>query len=324
MTTSKNLEKETAILLGENHEDSAISEEKETTMSSVNLPVISSEGSLSRYLDEINKFPYLSQDEEYKLAKDWVEHGDVSAAHRLVTSHLRLVAKIAMTFRHYGLPVIELISEGNIGLMQAVRKFDHKKGFRLSTYAMWWIKASIQEYILRSWSLVKIGTTAAQKKLFFNLKRLKGNLSKVDDSALAPDEIKYIANELEVSEQEVREMDSRLMQGDTSLNAPLLGYDDSGTAEMQDFVEEESDNQEIKLVESDEAEHRHQILVKAMSTLNEREQAILQARRLLENPETLEDLSQRFGISRERVRQIEARAMEKLQTAVLDQAKEAA
>ncbi len=294
--------------------------EEEETMTNVNLPALSSEGSLSRYLDEINKFPYLTQDEEYKLAKDWAESGDVKAAHQLVTSHLRLVAKIAMSFRHYGLPVIELISEGNIGLMQAVKKFDHQKGFRLSTYAMWWIKASIQEYVLRSWSLVKIGTTAAQKKLFFNLKRLKNNLIKVDDSVLAPDQIKYIANELEVSEQEVREMDSRLMQGDASLNAPLIGQDESSTAQMQDLVEEESANQEIMLVESDEADYRHQMLMAAMSTLNEREKSILQARRLLDDPETLEELSQRFGVSRERIRQIENRAMEKLQQAVLEQA----
>ena len=297
-----------------------VQSEEDETMTNVNLPALSSEGSLSRYLDEINKFPYLTQDEEYKLAKDWAESGDVKAAHQLVTSHLRLVAKIAMSYRHYGLPVIELISEGNIGLMQAVKKFDHQKGFRLSTYAMWWIKASIQEYVLRSWSLVKIGTTAAQKKLFFNLKRLKNNLIKVDDSVLAPDQIKYIANELEVSEQEVREMDSRLMQGDASLNAPLIGQDESSTAQMQDLVEEESANQEIMLVESDEADHRHQMLMTAMSTLNEREKSILQARRLLDDPETLEELSQRFGVSRERIRQIENRAMEKLQQAVLEQA----
>ncbi len=320
MTVSENFNIDDADLADLEVSDLVQSEEVEEKMSTVALPVLSSEGSLSRYLDEINKFPYLTPDEEYKLAKDWAEQGDVTAAHRLVTSHLRLVAKIAMSYRHYGLPTLELISEGNIGLMQAVKKFDHTKGFRLSTYAMWWIKASIQEYVLRSWSLVKIGTTAAQKKLFFNLKRLKSNLTKVDSSSLAPEEIKYIANELDVSEQEVRDMDSRMMQGDTSLNTPLLGYDEGNGAEMQDFVEEDSANQEIMLVESDEAKHRHQMLMAAMSTLNEREQAILQARRLLDNPETLEDLSQRFGVSRERIRQIEARAMEKLQQSILQQA----
>jgi RNA polymerase sigma-32 factor len=286
-------------------------------MSTVALPVVSLEGSLSRYLDEINKFPYLTPEEEYGLAKNWVENGDVSAAHHLVTSHLRLVAKIAMSFRNYGLPIVELISEGNIGLMQAVKKFDHTKGFRLSTYAIWWIKASIQEYILRSWSLVKMGTTAAQKKLFFNLKRLKGNLTKVDDTALSPKEVAYIAHELEVSEQEVREMDSRMMQSDASLNAPVLFHDEGSGSELQDYVAQEGADQEALLLEFDETEHRHGLLMDALSSLNEREQDILKARRLKETPETLEELSHKFGVSRERVRQIEARAMEKLQQIML-------
>lgn len=294
-------------------------EDASSSQQDASLPVVSSEANLGRYLDEVNKFPYLTQEEEYKLAKDWAEEGDVAAAHKLVTSHLRLVAKIAMGFRHYGLPTTELISEGNVGLMQAVKKFDHTKGFRLSTYAIWWIKASIQEYVLRSWSLVKIGTTAAQKKLFFNLKRLKSTLSKVDNNTLAPEEVKYIADELDVPESDVIEMDSRLTQSDQSLNVPLLGYDGDSTAQMQDYVMAEDASQEEQLVEHDEAAHRHQMLTDAMQSLNEREREILRARRLSEDVATLEDLSQKFHISRERVRQIEARALEKLQKIMMEE-----
>jgi RNA polymerase sigma-32 factor len=274
--------------------------------------MLSSEGGLARYLDEIKRFPMLEPQEEYMLAKRWREHGDREAAHRLVTSHLRLVAKIAMGYRGYGLPMSEVVSEGNVGLMQAVKRFEPERGFRLATYAMWWIKASIQEYILRSWSLVKMGTTANQKKLFFNLRRAKSRISALDEGDLRPDQVKTIATKLGVAEQDVVEMNRRL-SGDASLNAPLR---EQGEGEWQDWLVDEEDNQEHKLVEHEEASNRHDALVDALSVLNPRERRIFEARRLAEDPMTLEDLSAEFGVSRERVRQIEVRAFEKVQSAV--------
>jgi RNA polymerase sigma-32 factor len=277
------------------------------------VPSIASEGNLSRYLQEIRKFPMLGQDEEYMLAKRWKEHGDPQAAHRLVTSHLRLVAKIAMGYRGYGLPLSELISEGNVGMMQAVKRFDPDRGFRLATYAMWWIRAAIQEYILHSWSLVKMGTTAAQKKLFFNLRKLKGQLQAIEDGDLSPENVKKIATELEVPEADVVNMNRRLSAPDHSLNAPLRA-DSEG--EWQDWLVDETASQEAKLGDRQELGIRRDLLAKAMQHLNERERRILAERRLKENPTTLEDLSQQYGISRERVRQIEVRAFEKLQKAI--------
>ncbi len=279
------------------------------------LPTIASgEAGLSRYLDEIRKFPMLEPQQEYMLAKRFHEHEDRDAAHQLVTSHLRLVAKIAMGYRGYGLPIGEVISEGNVGLMQAVKKFDPERGFRLATYAMWWIKASIQEYILRSWSLVKMGTTANQKRLFFNLRRLKGRLQAIDDGDLRPDQVKEIAQKLGVSEEEVMSMNQRL-SGDASLNAPIRAADgDSG--QWQDWLADDSESQEDILIEQDEIETRRAMLQRAMDVLNEREKRIFQARRLSENPMTLEELSAEFDVSRERVRQIEVRAFEKVQEAV--------
>ena len=282
-------------------------------------PAPSPEGSLSRYLQEIRKFPMLEADEEFTLAKQYAEDGNVKAAHRLVTSHLRLVAKIAMGYRGYGLPLGEVISEGNVGLMQAVKKFDADKGFRLATYAMWWIRASIQEYVLRSWSLVKIGTTAAQKKLFFNLRRLKGEINAIDGGELNPEQVSEIAERLGVQEDEVVMMDGRLSIGDQSLNAPMRGDMEDG-GEWQDWLEDDSDSQETVLIEEDEMDVRRQMLVQAMSVLNEREAAILQARRLQDEPATLEELSHRFDVSRERIRQIETRAFEKLRKAMTEQA----
>ena len=283
-------------------------------MSNLKLPSPSPEGSLSRYLQEIRKFPMLTPDEEFVLAKNWRESGDVEAAHRLVTSHLRLVAKIAMGYRGYGLPVGELIAEGNVGMMQAVKRFDPDKGFRLATYAMWWIRAAIQEYILRSWSLVKLGTTAAQKKLFFNLRKVKGQIKAIEEGDLTPEHVSEIAEKLNVSEDEVVSMNRRMAAPDHSLNAPLR-VDSDG--EWQDWlVDEESVDQETHLVEKDEFEIRQELLEQAMETLNERERHILQERRLTDNPATLEDLSKEYGISRERVRQIEVRAFEKVQKAV--------
>jgi len=283
------------------------------------LPTLTADGSLSRYLQEIRKFPMLEKEEEYMLAKAWTEHGDRPAAHKLVTSHLRLVAKIAMGYRGYGLPVADLISEGNLGMMQAVKRFDPERGFRLSTYAMWWIRAAMQEYILRSWSLVKIGTTAAQKKLFFNLRRIKGKL-KVLDSSLKPDDIKHIADQLNVSEDEVVSMDQRMAGGDHSLNAPLKR---DGEGEWQDWLVDEEPDQETTYAAKEEFTVRHDLLMEAMKTLNEREQNILNERRLKDNPKTLEVLSKVYKISRERVRQIEVRAFEKLQKAMLALSKEA-
>ena len=283
-------------------------------MSSKSLPVIA-EGSsgLARYLQEIRKFPMLQPDEEYVLAKRWAEHEDPEAAEKLITSHLRLVARIAMGYRGYGLPMGEVISEGNVGLMQAVKRFEPDKGFRLATYAMWWIRASIQEYILRSWSLVKMGTTAAQKKLFFNLRRMKGQIQAIEDGDLKPEHVKHIATKLGVAEEEVVAMNRRL-SGDASLNAPVRQEEEA--AEWQDWLVDESPDQEEILASQEELEQRRAFLADAMAGLNERERRIFEARRLAEPPATLEELSVEFGISRERVRQIEVRAFEKVQQAV--------
>ena len=276
------------------------------------LPVLANEGGLSRYLDEIRKFPMLEPSEEYMLAKRWREHGDREAAHKLVTSHLRLVAKIAMGYRGYGLPISEVVSEGNVGLMQAVKRFEPERGFRLATYAMWWIKAAIQEYILRSWSLVKMGTTANQKKLFFNLRKAKGKISALDEGDLRPDQVKQIATRLGVTEQDVVDMNRRL-GGDASLNAPLR---EEGEGEWQDWLVDDSASQEQILVAEEEGQNRLAALRDALSVLNPRERRIFEARRLSEDPITLEELSTEFGVSRERVRQIEVRAFEKIQEAV--------
>jgi RNA polymerase sigma-32 factor len=280
-----------------------------------NLPTLTPDGNLSRYLQEIRKFPMLEKEEEYILAKNWRENGDVEAAHRLVTSHLRLVAKIAMGYRGYGLPIGELISEGNVGMMQAVKRFDPERGFRLSTYAMWWIKASIQEYVLHSWSLVKMGTTAAQKKLFFNLRRIKGQIKEIEEGDLPPDKVELIAQRLSVSEEEVINMNRRLAGRDNSLNAPVRA-DGDNAGEWQDWLVDPSASQETLLGDHEEYEQRHTLLTDAMKVLNKRERHILSERRLKDEPTTLEDLSLQYGISRERVRQIEVRAFEKLQKAI--------
>lgn len=277
------------------------------------IPVISPEVGLSRYLREIRDFPMLDAEEEYVLAKRWREHDDVESAHTLVTSHLRLVAKIAMGYRGYGLPVGELIAEGNIGLMQAVKRFEPDKGFRLATYAMWWIRASIQEYILRSWSLVKMGTTTAQKKLFFNLRRLKGQLQAIEEGDLHPETVKTIADKLDVSEDDVVQMNRRLAGADHSLNAPMRV---DGEGEWQDWLVDETPDQETVFGEAEEMGKRRDLLTDAMQTLNDRERRILTERRLKDDPSTLEDLSKEFGVSRERVRQIEVRAFEKLQKTI--------
>src|SRR5487761_2392440 len=277
------------------------------------LPTIASEGNLARYLQEIRKFPMLEVEEEYMLAKRWREHADPDAAHKLVTSHLRLVAKIAMGYRGYGLPLSELISEGNVGMMQAVKRFDPDRGFRLATYAMGWIRAAIQEYILHSWSLVKMGTTAAQKKLFFNLRRLKGQMQAIEDGDLQPEQVAKIAHVLDVPEQDVISMNRRLAAPDHSLNAPVRA-DSEG--EWQDWLVDESESQETTLADHEELTGRKALLSGALKTLNDRERHILIERRLKDNPTTLEDLSQQYAISRERVRQIEVRAFEKLQKAI--------
>ncbi len=277
------------------------------------LPVVPLEGSgLSRYLDEIRRFPMLEPEQEYMLAKRWREDEDVDSAHKLVTSHLRLVAKIAMGYRGYGLPMNEIISEGNVGLMQAVKRFDPERGFRLATYAMWWIRAAIQEYILHSWSLVKLGTTAAQKKLFFNLRRIKSQMQAIEEGDLKPEQVKAIADTLAVTEQDVIDMNRRL-GGDHSLNATLRA---DGDSEWQDWLVDQSQSQETTVAEEDELGYRRDLLQGAMSVLNDRERHILTERRLKEEPTTLEDLSGSYGISRERVRQIEVRAFEKLQKAI--------
>ena len=284
------------------------------------LPMPTEEGGLAAYLQKIREFPILSPAEEYMLAKRWREHADTEAAHKLVTSHLRLVAKIAMGYRGYGLPISEIISEGNVGLMQAVKRFEPDKGFRLATYAMWWIKAAIQEYILRSWSLVKMGTTASQKKLFFNLRKLKGQIKALDEGDMKPEQVKAIAERLGVSEEDVISMNRRLA-GDASLNAPLKADGDSAT-EWQDWLVDEDENQEEKLAEREEYELRLQMLRRAMDRLNDRERRIFEARRLQEPPLTLEELSREFGVSRERIRQIEVRAFEKVQKAMREMAAE--
>jgi RNA polymerase sigma-32 factor len=282
---------------------------------------LSPEQGLSSYLAEIRRFPMLSKDEEFMLGKRWREHEDTDAAEKLVTSHLRLVAKIAMGYRGYGLPVAEVISEGNVGLMQAVKKFDPDKGFRLATYAMWWIRASIQEYILRSWSLVKMGTTAAQKKLFFNLRRMKSQMQAIDEGDLKPDQVEAIATKLGVTEDDVVSMNGRLSGPDASLNAPLRGTE--GEGQWQDWLsDDEAENQEEELAQSDEFDTRMTLLQSAMGELNDREQHILQERRLSEEPKTLEELADHYGVSRERIRQIEVRAFEKLQKAMKEMAAE--
>jgi len=283
------------------------------------LPALSNEGSLTHYLQQIKKFPMLTEKQEINLANKWRDEGDTSAAHQLVTSHLRLVAKIAMGYRGYGLPVTELISEGNIGLMQAVKKYDPDKGFRLATYAMWWIRAAIQEYVLKSWSLVKIGTTAAQKKLFFNLKKLKNQLSDYSDGNLKPHQVKEIADRLDVSEKEVTEMEGRMSGNDYSLNAVVSA---EGEEEWQDWLVDEDADHEIKIAENEEISKRKELLSKAINILNDREKNIIKDRKLSEDPKTLDELSKEYKISRERIRQIEERAFQKLQMEMLNLAKE--
>ena len=285
------------------------------------IPAISPDGNLSRYLEQIRQFPMLEASEEYELATSWKDRGDVEAAHKLVTSHLRLVAKIAMGYRGYGLPMADLISEGNLGMMHAVKKFEPEKGFRLATYAMWWIKAAIQEYILRSWSLVKIGTTSSQKKLFFNLRRLKNKIQDVDQGHLQPEQITTIAETLDVSEADVISMDQRMAGRDHSLNTTISSDGDQVT-EWQDWLEDESADQETSFAEAEEFNARKNLMVQAMASLNPREQRIIEARRLSEPPLTLEELAGEFEVSRERVRQIEVRAFEKLSSAVKEKAEE--
>lgn len=285
------------------------------------LPAPSPEGGLNRYLQEIRKFPMLEPEQEYMLAKRWVEDQDTEAAHTLVTSHLRLAAKIAMGYRGYGLPQAEVISEANVGLMQAVKRFDPEKGFRLATYAMWWIRAAIQEYILRSWSLVKLGTTSAQKKLFFNLRKAKARIGALEEGDLRPEHVEKIAHDLNVSEDEVISMNRRLSGGDASLNA-TISNDGEGAAQWQDWLEDEEADQASDYEERDELEIRREMMAEAMNVLNEREQDILTQRRLQDNPLTLEELSGQYGVSRERIRQIEVRAFEKLQQKMQELARE--
>ena len=285
-----------------------------------NLPAPTPEGGLNRYLQEIRKFPMLEKEEEYMLAKRWVEDQDTDAAHKMVTSHLRLAAKIAMGYRGYGLPQAEVISEANVGLMQAVKRFDPEKGFRLATYAMWWIRASIQEYILRSWSLVKLGTTSAQKKLFFNLRKAKARIGALEDGDLRPEHVARIANDLSVTEEEVISMNRRMSGGDASLNA-TISADGEGAAQWQDWLEDEDADQASDYAEKDELDIRRELMAEAMGVLNEREQDILTQRRLMDNPVTLEELSGQYNVSRERIRQIEVRAFEKLQKKMQDLAR---
>ncbi len=280
-------------------------------MNKINLPVLS-DGSLSDYLNEIKKFPMLSSEEEFMLAKAWVDHDDRKSAHRLVTSHLRLAAKIALGYRGYGLPINEVVSEANVGLMQAVKRFDPDKGFRLATYAMWWIKASIQEYILRSWSLVKMGTTSAQKKLFFNLRKAKNRIGIMEDGELHPDSVKSIAENLNVSQEEVISMNRRMGGGDSSLNV-LVNTNNEGTLEWQDWIEDENSDHAAKFADKQELDSRRTLLKSALTTLNQRECEILTKRKLIDDPLTLEELSNEYNVSRERIRQIEVRAFEKLQ-----------
>tara|TARA_B100000674_G_scaffold75125_1_gene52139 strand:- start:358 stop:1209 length:852 start_codon:yes stop_codon:yes gene_type:complete len=281
----------------------------------MNLPILSSEGNLALYLQEIKKFPMLTAEEEYMLAKRYKEHGDSDAAHKLVTSHLRLVAKIAMGYRGYGLPVTDLISEGNVGIMQAVKKFEPEKGFRLATYAMWWIRAQIQEYVLHSWSLVKIGTTAAQKKLFFNLRKIKNQIVSIDSGNLSPENVREIATRLDVKEVEVSDMENRLSSNDQSLNIKLGEENDT---EWQDLIEDNNETHDKILEKKDELNYRRNIFIKALDILNEREKEIIKLRKLQEKPLKLEELSKKYKISRERVRQIEEKALEKLQKEILN------
>ena len=291
-------------------------------MSYANLPAPSPEQGLNRYMQEIRKFPMLERDEEYMLGKAWIDHEDTESAHKLVTSHLRLAAKIAMGYRGYGLPTAEVISEANVGLMQAVKRFEPEKGFRLSTYAMWWIRASIQEYILRSWSLVKMGTTSAQKKLFFNLRKAKNRIGALEDGDLRPENLARIANDLNVTEAEVTSMNRRMSGGDASLNARVGGEDSDGAAEWQDWLQDETADQATNYAESDELKARRALMVDAMEVLNDREKDILSKRKLHEKPITLEELSVEYGVSRERIRQIEVRAFEKLQEKMREMAVE--
>ncbi len=286
-------------------------------MSYSRLPAPSPEQGLTRYMQEIRKFPMLEPEEEYMLAKAWVDHEDKESAHKLVTSHLRLAAKIAMGYRGYGLPTAEVVSEANVGLMQAVKRFDPEKGFRLATYAMWWIRASIQEYILRSWSLVKMGTTAAQKKLFFNLRKAKNKIGALEEGDLRPENVARIAKDLSVTEEEVISMNRRMSGGDASLNAQIK-TDGEGAAEWQDWLEDEDADQAADYAERNELDNRRELLIEAMETLNEREREILTERKLKDEPQTLEDLSQVYNVSRERIRQIEVRAFEKLQKKMRD------
>ena len=292
-----------------------------SNVDNMNLSLVSPDNNLGRYLDHIKKFPMLEPGEEYLLAKDWLEKQDTKAAHKLVTSHLRLVAKIAMGYRGYGLPIADLIAEGNIGMMHAVKKFDPEKGFRLATYAMWWIKAAIQEFVLRSWSQVKIGTTASQKKLFFNLRKIKGKINALEDGDLTPGQVNQIATTLDVSEDDVVSMNRRMLGGDHSLNSPI-NRQDGEEAEWQDLLTDERDNQETQYVNHEEKNIRNKMMLEALEYLKPREKDIIIKRRLTENPKTLEDLSQEYKVSRERIRQIETRAFEKLQTIVKSKAKE--
>ena len=292
-----------------------------SNVDNMNLSLVSPENNLGRYLDHIKKFPMLEAGEEYLLAKDWLEKQDTKAAHKLVTSHLRLVAKIAMGYKGYGLPIADLIAEGNIGMMHAVKKFDPEKGFRLATYAMWWIKAAIQEFVLRSWSQVKIGTTASQKKLFFNLRKIKGKINALEDGDLTPNQVNHIAKTLDVSEDDVVSMNRRMLGGDHSLNSQI-NRQDGEEAEWQDMLTDERDNQETQYVNHQEKNIRNKMMLEALDYLKPREKDIIIKRRLTENPKTLEDLSQEYKVSRERIRQIEARAFEKLQTVVKSKARE--
>ena len=292
-----------------------------SNVDNMNLSLVSPDNNLGRYLDHIKKFPMLEAGEEYLLAKDWLEKQDTKAAHKLVTSHLRLVAKIAMGYRGYGLPIADLIAEGNIGMMHAVKKFDPEKGFRLATYAMWWIKASIQEFVLRSWSQVKIGTTASQKKLFFNLRKIKGKINALEDGDLTPGQVNHIATTLDVSEDDVVSMNRRMLGGDHSLNSPI-NRQDGEEAEWQDMLTDERENQETQYVNHQEKYIRNKMMLEALDYLKPREKDIIIKRRLTENPKTLENLSQEYKVSRERIRQIETRAFEKLQAIVKSKAKE--
>ena len=292
-----------------------------SNLDSMSVSLLSPDNNLGRYLDHIKKFPMLDAGEEYVLAKDWLDKQNTKAAHKLVTSHLRLVAKIAMGYRGYGLPVADLIAEGNIGMMHAVKKFDPEKGFRLATYAMWWIKAAIQEFVLKSWSQVKIGTTASQKKLFFNLRKIKGKINALEDGDLSPTQVKHIAKTLDVPENEVVSMNRRMLGGDHSLNSKI-NRNDGEEAEWQDMLTDESDNQETRFVKSQERNIRNKMMIESLEHLKPREKDIIIKRRLINTPKTLEELSQEYNVSRERVRQIETRAFEKLQETMKIKAKE--